>query len=179
MPAGRKDPFMSFVRPFKPIEHFLLDYYVTVVVPFLRCQEDISIYQDSMTKRWVPFALREGGLLDAVFLLACRHMYLSHHNSQQQQQFVQLACQYKLSCTKSLRDAISNEVVFSDATVGTTLMLAYDELVASDISMYKNHIKAAVRMVNLNGGPQTLGLDGFMEHLISNLCAKHKLYDQT
>jgi len=26
LPAGRKDPFMSFVRPFKPIEHFLLDH---------------------------------------------------------------------------------------------------------------------------------------------------------
>jgi len=38
--------------------------------------------------------------------------------------------------------------------------------------MYKHHIEAAVSMVDLNGGPQTLGLNGLMGHLISNLCAK-------
>jgi len=94
----------------------------------MRCKEDINLYRDSMTKTWVPFALREVGLLDALFLLACRHMDRSHKNSQQQQYFARLACQYKLSCTKSLREAISSEVVFSDATVGKTLMLAYDEV---------------------------------------------------
>lgn len=42
--------------------------------------------------------------------------------------------------------------------------------------MYSQHIKAAVRMVDLNGGPQTLGLDGYIEHLLSNLCCKLGLY---
>lgn len=38
--------------------------------------------------------------------------------------------------------------------------------------MSKRHIDGAVRMVTLNGGPKTLGLNGFLEHLLSNLLSK-------
>lgn len=41
-----------------------------------------------------------------------------------------------------------------------------------DVVMSRRHVEGAVRMVKLNGGPQTLGLDGFLEHLISNLLRK-------
>ncbi|KIW23930.1 uncharacterized protein PV07_09677 [Cladophialophora immunda] len=172
----RKDPFISFVRPFKPIEHFLLDHYVTTVIPLMRCNDAASYYLDCMTRAWVPLALTERGLLDAIFLAACRQICRSCQRPQQQQQFMQLACHYKIACIKSLSDSISVESFFSDATVAKTLMLAYDELAASNIHMYRHHVKAAVRMVDLNGGPQTLGLDGFIEHLISNLCCKLRLY---
>lgn len=38
--------------------------------------------------------------------------------------------------------------------------------------MLKRHVDGAVKMVALKGGPQTLGLDGLLEHLLSNLLAK-------
>ena len=42
----------------------------------------------------------------------------------------------------------------------------------SDVAMSRQHVEGAVKMVKLNGGPQTLGLDGFLQHLISNLLRK-------
>lgn len=101
---------------------------VTAVVPLMRCNEDAAYYLDRSTKAWVPLALTEVGLLDALFLAACRHIYRSCQHPQQQQKFLHLACHYKLACTKSLRDSISVEVFYSDATVAKTLMLAYDEV---------------------------------------------------
>jgi hypothetical protein len=38
--------------------------------------------------------------------------------------------------------------------------------------MLKCHVDGAVKMVGLKGGPQTLGLDGLLEQLLSNLLAK-------
>lgn len=94
----------------------------------MRCNEAAPYYLDRMTRAWVPLALTEGGLLDALFLAACRQIHRSCQRPQQQQQFMQLACHYKVACIKSLSDSISVEVVFSDATVAKTLMLAYDEV---------------------------------------------------
>jgi hypothetical protein len=41
-----------------------------------------------------------------------------------------------------------------------------------DENMLKRHVDGAVKMVNLIGGPQMLGLDGLLEHLLSNLLDK-------
>ena len=38
--------------------------------------------------------------------------------------------------------------------------------------MLKHHVEGAVQMVELKGGPFTLGLEGLLEHLLSNLLAK-------
>lgn len=38
--------------------------------------------------------------------------------------------------------------------------------------MLKHHIDGAVKMVALKGGPQTLGLEGLLEHFLSNLITK-------
>ena len=147
---ARKDPFNSFVRRFSEREHFLLDHCklkvfssvsvtrqscsnssvdVTIVVPLTRCHESGTYWSDRMTRIWVPLALTEHGLLDAVFLAACRDICGSwESHPQQQQHYLQLACWYKLSCIKSLKESICTEVVFSDATVAKTLMLAFDEV---------------------------------------------------
>jgi hypothetical protein len=41
-----------------------------------------------------------------------------------------------------------------------------------DTVMAKRHLDGALRMVDLNGGPQTLGLDGFIHRALSNLVQK-------
>jgi hypothetical protein len=51
-------------------------------------------------------------------------------------------------------------------------MLTGQKLALSDVAMAKRHLEGAVRMVKLNGGPQTLGLDGFIGRLMSNLVCK-------
>lgn len=41
--------------------------------------------------------------------------------------------------------------------------------------MLANHVKGAVRMVELKGGPHTLGFNGILEFLLNNLLAKFAL----
>ncbi|KIV79578.1 hypothetical protein PV11_07128 [Exophiala sideris] len=171
LPAGRSDPFMSFARPFEPFEHFLLDHYMTAVVPLMRCNDLAAYYVERMTRAWVPLALTDEGLICALLLAACRHLF-EHGKLSQKERFTQLATQYKLACVRSLRQAISTELCFTDATVTKAVMLAYDELATGNVVMWRHHLDGAVRMVKVNGGPQTLGLDGFLEHVISNLIRK-------
>lgn len=52
------------------------------------------------------------------------------------------------------------------------------QLSLGDVDMTRNHVKGAVKMVELNGGPQTLGLDGFLEHLLSTFVGDVGLQDQ-
>ncbi|KAJ5808552.1 hypothetical protein N7474_009821 [Penicillium riverlandense] len=176
LPASRKDPFTSFARPLQPLEQRLFDHYVTGVIPLMRCTELAVDFSQRMTTVWVPLALTEANLLDILFLASCRNLSASYHHQDQEQQkqfFTQLGFQYKLKSLQSLRDAISAETpVYSDSTVAKAIMLAYDELFINDEAMLKRHVDGAVRMVGLKGGPQTLGLDGLLEHLLSNLLSK-------
>ncbi len=36
-------------------------------------------------------------------------------------------------------------------------------MTSGDVAMARHHVKGAASMVDLNGGPKTLGLDGFLE----------------
>lgn len=38
--------------------------------------------------------------------------------------------------------------------------------------MFRHHVDGATRMAGLRGGPQKLGLDGLLEHLLLNLISK-------
>jgi hypothetical protein len=38
--------------------------------------------------------------------------------------------------------------------------------------MFKHHLEGAVQMVGFRGGPQTLGLNGLLEHFLSILLVK-------
>ncbi|GKZ26839.1 hypothetical protein AbraIFM66951_003568 [Aspergillus brasiliensis] len=173
--ADRRDPFMSFARGLDPMEQFLFDHYVNVVIPLMRCNESAIFFAQRMIKLWVPTAITESSLLDIILLAACRHLSVAYSPGQQKQQYVfqRLTFQYKSQSLHALRHAISAEVpLLSDSTVAKAIMLAYDELYVRDAKMLKHHVDAAVEMVALKGGPQTLGLDGLMEHFLLNLLAK-------
>jgi hypothetical protein len=171
--ADRKDPFMSFATPLKPIEEMLFDHYVTVIIPLMRCNEPTLEFTQRMTSTWVPLARADASLLDIIFLLSCRHLSASYTQSHQESSFTQRAFHYKSVCLKVLRDAISNEApCFSDSTVAKAIMLAYDELFVHDTRMLKHHMEGALKMVALKGGPETLGLDGLLKHLLFKLVSK-------
>ncbi|PYH47139.1 uncharacterized protein BP01DRAFT_380984 [Aspergillus saccharolyticus JOP 1030-1] len=174
--ADRTDPFMSFARPLDPTERFLFDHYVTVVIPLMRCNETQVFFLQRMTRLWVPVAISESSLLELMLLASCRHLSLSYKqepHGQQQRLFSRMTLQYKFQSLQSLRRDISTEVpALSDSTVAKAAMLAYDELYIRDAVMLKHHVDGAVKMVALKGGPQTLGLDGLLEHFLSNLLAK-------
>ncbi|KAL5350410.1 hypothetical protein ACLOAV_003978 [Pseudogymnoascus australis] len=147
--SDRRDPFESFGRPFKPVEHFLLDYYVKVVIP----------HMDEKCNKLVDSQKYCG-----IFLAACRHLV----EQQEQLKYLQLATQYKLYCIRALQNAISSEVssLISDGTVGIGILMAYDELWLGDISMTKCHLQGILKMTEHNGGMHTLGSNGFLERLV-------------
>ncbi|RDW57272.1 hypothetical protein BP5796_12722 [Coleophoma crateriformis] len=169
--ADRRDPFHSFAKLFDPVEHFLLDHYVKAVIPYMNtaCNKlrEPERYVDLMTTEWVWITLTNVGALNGVFLAACRH--LSSKPLQQQLYYQQLAFQYKVSCVRSLRKAISAEAssLISDSTVALGILLAYDEAQVGDHLTLQCHRQGLLQMVEHNGGPQTLGANGFLERLIS------------
>ncbi|CEJ53826.1 hypothetical protein PMG11_00167 [Penicillium brasilianum] len=129
LPADRKDPFMSFATPLKPVEEMLFDHYVTVIVPLMRCEEPTLEFTERMTRTWVPLARTDASLLDIIFLLSSRHLSAINTQSQQRSAYTQRAFHYKSTCLRILRDAISNEApYFSDSTIAKAIMLAYDEV---------------------------------------------------
>ncbi|RAH53642.1 hypothetical protein BO85DRAFT_523329 [Aspergillus piperis CBS 112811] len=173
--SDRRDPFQSFARGLTSLEQFLFDHYVNVVIPLMRCNESAIFFAQRMIRLWVPTAITESSLLDIILLAACRHLSIAYRQGSQQQQriFQQLTFQYKSQSLYALRHAISAEMpLLSDSTVAKAIMLAYDELYVRDTKMLKHHVDAAVEMVTLKGGPQTLGLDGLMEHFLFNLISK-------
>lgn len=153
-----------------------------------------------MAKEWVRLALGNAGFLNGIFLSSSRHLSKICQQLQQQQQFTNLAIRYKLVCVRALSDAISSgakTMTFSDSVVAETMVLAFDEVSVQridsnnelgafpivnsefslqislgDLAMSRRHVQGAVRMVELNGGSQTLGLNGFLEMVL------HKYVDE-
>jgi hypothetical protein len=155
----------------------------------MRCNAFDEHFTERMMHGWVPLAVAEQSLLYIIFLASCRTLANQYTDRPEQKLFNRLAFQYKLVILRSLRESITTEAPrFSDTTVSKALMLAYDEvrtlhyykrqddnvhqLFVHDEKMLKHHVQGAVQMVNLNGGPQTLGLDGLMARLLSNLLNK-------
>ncbi|KAL3458858.1 hypothetical protein BJX64DRAFT_291765 [Aspergillus heterothallicus] len=173
LPASRRDPFSSFALPLKPIEERLFDHYLTTVIPRMHCNASDDLFTERMMHGWIPLAVSEQSLLHITFLASCRNLSDRYRGRPEHDLFNRLAFQYKLMILQSLRNSITAEVPqFSDVTVSEALMLAYDELFVHDKTMLKHHVDGAVQMVNLKGGPQTLGLGGLMALLLSNLLTK-------
>ncbi|KAL4952395.1 hypothetical protein BDW69DRAFT_167837 [Aspergillus filifer] len=169
----RRDPFMTCARPLKPNEEVLFDHYVINVVPLMRCNNFDADFFRRMMEAWIPFALATESILDIMLLVASRHLVESYEPQQQHEPHLRSAYQYKAGITQSLREAISVETPhFTDATILKAIMMAYDELWTHDDVSLERHINAASEMVTLKGGPQTLGLDGFIERLLFNLIIK-------
>ncbi|KAK7230041.1 hypothetical protein V2G26_002211 [Clonostachys chloroleuca] len=171
--SARKESFAFFARSFSQIESYLVDYYVQVVVPYqsVFCNRlwDKAEYRELMRGDWMRLVLARGYSLDALLLIACRHLAANKSlEPDGQQRYMELAVKYKLSCVKGLNETISDEVVsiISDATVATVVMLACDEFWIKEPSTARRHLDGALQMVNHNGGPQTLGLNGFLEHVL-------------
>jgi hypothetical protein len=153
-----------------------------------------------MVSRWIPLALTDVGLLAAVFLAACRHLTGKYStaaefnisSTHEQVHYGHLAARYNIECTQILRTVISKNDAFCDATIAGCLMLGYDEvwelrqelfpstrprlidikLGQSNVEMSVNHLSGAMKMVALNGGPQTLGMEGFIHHMLVRLQRK-------
>ncbi|KAE9376189.1 hypothetical protein N431DRAFT_556396 [Stipitochalara longipes BDJ] len=168
--SHRRDPFGSLTGPLKPIEHFLLDHYMSAVIPRMRVYCSIVwggpvSYLDHLADEWVGFAQTDMGLLSGLFLAASRHLSENHP---QKQLFTRLAIQYKIACVRAVSEAISAAMLsqFRDSTVANVMMLAFDEFSIGNLAISRQHVHGAIKMVEHNGGPKTLGLNGFLERAL-------------
>ena len=90
----------------------------------MNCKTLATLWRDRWTSTLVPLSLTDTGLLNSVFLIACRHLSKRvQHGEQQELSFTELSMQYKLDCLKSLRKEISSKSLFDDATIAKTVML--------------------------------------------------------
>ncbi|KAK4062015.1 transcriptional regulator family: Fungal Specific TF [Trichoderma aggressivum f. europaeum] len=175
--SGRGDPFVSFARPLMSMEHFLLDQYVTTVSPYLlehcaRFRYPGSPFMDSMIEEWIRLSLSDVGFLSGILLIASRYLSIFHqpYHPLQNQLYTEQATRYKLVCLQTLNEAISfntGQGPFSDSVVAETMVLALDEISLGDLETSRRHMQGSLKMVELNGGPQTLGLNGFLEMVLN------------
>ena len=104
---------------------------MTAVVPLMRCNDTSGSYVEQMARSLVPLALPDLGLLDSLFLAACRHLASNYQQGPQYVQYTRLALQYKLLCIHSVIEAIPGKAQTSDVTILGAMMLAYDEVLKS------------------------------------------------
>ncbi|KUJ19433.1 uncharacterized protein LY89DRAFT_731831 [Mollisia scopiformis] len=169
----RRDPFSSFVKPFTPIENFLLDYYVRIIIP--ETMENCIFFKGiengfhSMMSDWLQLALTDIGFLSSIFLSACRHLCLYQD---QEQKYRLLAIQYKLVSLHKLGEAVlRGPSSVNSSTIANALALALEEAVLGNIITFRNHVLGATKMVELNDGAKTFGLSSFLRSLVQSFIA--------
>ncbi|KZF19799.1 hypothetical protein L228DRAFT_285733 [Xylona heveae TC161] len=168
--VNRLDAHETFPAPVKPFEYPLFHHYVKMVIPasITHCKKlsKQRSYAERMCTEWVRLALMNEGFLSGILLVASRHLSMIYHYNQiKSRELTQLALQYKVTCVGSLNLSITanHSSKFSDSTIAQVIVLTLDEIALGDLLMARNHMRGAIRMVELNGGPATLGLDGFLE----------------
>ncbi|KAM7196911.1 hypothetical protein V8F20_006878 [Naviculisporaceae sp. PSN 640] len=187
--SGRADPFASFSRRFTTQEHILFDHYIAHIVPLMKMQcrylkSRGTVFADNMTSDWVRLALNDEQCLNALFLNAARHLAVNQHQDGRQTRYANLAVGYKIRCVRTVSDAIAklgpspNSRWFQDTIFIEILSLAFDEVLLGDPAMTKRHVQGAIKMVELNGGWNTLGLDGFMEIILLKYAERVGLISQ-
>ncbi|KAK0735221.1 hypothetical protein B0T26DRAFT_599880, partial [Lasiosphaeria miniovina] len=71
--SSNKDPFSSLARPLSPVEYFLLDHYVHVVVPFTvgHCGlfDHPGDNETQLLREWASLAITDDALMTAAIFL--------------------------------------------------------------------------------------------------------------
>ncbi|KAH8812526.1 hypothetical protein F5884DRAFT_898791 [Xylogone sp. PMI_703] len=165
--ASSPDPFDCFATAWTPIERYLIEHYVTYLLPrfniFRSDEPSHSTFSHDMIHKWLPSALTDIGATNSVFLLAARSLAVLFQSTR----FRQMALVYRLKCIQCVNGALSSEASkISDVTIISVLGLSSDEFHSGSIEASRNHTKAIRDMVRLRGGLKNLGLDGLLAHLV-------------
>ncbi|KAH6654922.1 hypothetical protein BKA67DRAFT_566638, partial [Truncatella angustata] len=176
----RRDPFASFARPLNPMEDFLLNYYMQNVVPCSDLQRSKinhpGDHTQHLNRQFVQLAATHASSLDGLFLVTCRH--LSQCLPHEELYFIQLALQYKVSCARSLIEAISAlgmRSSISDSIVTLAIFLAQDEILIGDITSTKRHLEGAIQMVKHNRALKKTKFSVFLYNLVQKDIANSSL----
>ncbi|KAL7938424.1 hypothetical protein V8C35DRAFT_292056 [Trichoderma chlorosporum] len=163
----RLESLFQGVRPITNLEYFLLDYYITIVIPESRnwCDHgegDLRFYE-STRMYWLPFIVSDTGLLAGVLLSACRNLTINDRQGPVDCDYAQVATMYKVECIRSINAAIdADRCSVSDASVAKALMLCTDEALCKNVTASLQHYDGMSRMIQLKGGMPSLGVGGFL-----------------
>ncbi|KAJ3460928.1 hypothetical protein MRS44_011795 [Fusarium solani] len=151
-------------------EHFLLDHYIRIVVPYSAVHCGLFDYPgdhgpDDHTREilqdWVGLAMTDKDLLNTALLLrACRSILRSKPGDPV---MTQMALQYRHRGLQSLRQALLKPV--GSLTVAMAFALVFDEEVFGEIKIARQHLRGVFYMAELSGGLQSLGLSGLLERI--------------
>ncbi|KAL5374909.1 hypothetical protein DPSP01_011578 [Paraphaeosphaeria sporulosa] len=137
-----------------------------VVVPTLNIQcrslKNLGESAERMLREWVHLALTDAVVLQGVLLAACRHLI---GRGYQAWKFEELAAGYKVRCVRDVIDAIESKDMDMDVTFAKIFTLSNDEIWLGNLDMFRRHAAGAIKMVVLHGGPERLGLNGYLNSL--------------
>ncbi|KAH7141096.1 hypothetical protein EDB81DRAFT_799406 [Dactylonectria macrodidyma] len=172
-------PFASFVESLTLVEHFLFNHYVQVVRPHLNLNcpvmKNAGESQEYMRQNWMFLSSTDIDFLRGFLLAACRHLSIVNMD----ENYVQLAIQYKLGYVQSLRqDILANNEASKRVAVTKALVLTLDELMLSDLPMASRHVSAAVNIIESCGGHIALGLSEFVVFILNNCIRAKRLLDR-
>ncbi|OBT52663.1 hypothetical protein VE04_07419 [Pseudogymnoascus sp. 24MN13] len=164
--SGRVDPFRTYAVHCTAFEHALIDHYVQFLIPNPASHFSplgSSTHTGRMYSHWVSYTITDPGMMNGLFLAACRSLANQTHEGV----YASQALRYKGACIRSVAKAIEDEGdSVSDATVAKVLFLASDEFHTGNLNGAKSHTKAIGDMVKMRGGVETLGLEGLLQQLV-------------
>ncbi|KAI3572617.1 hypothetical protein IWW34DRAFT_856618 [Fusarium oxysporum f. sp. albedinis] len=153
-----------------PRERFMMQYYATVVVPYLNehCPIVNSMNQQHQYFRnnWIYVALKEEGYYRGFLLSACRHLSLVH----QEHQYDDLAVEYNLHyISEQRRNVATGGTAAARKAITMALILGFDEIMLGDMTMAWKHINGATEIIRAGGGTNSLGLSDFIVYVLRHL----------
>ncbi|KAG8424406.1 hypothetical protein J3458_001201 [Metarhizium acridum] len=160
--GGRVDPFRSYPGPWQPYIPALADHYIVQMardIPEL----DQPGNRGLLRSRWFPLVLSDNAPFQVVMLLAAAN-YASVNN------ISTLGC-HILRMKHDAITAINNtfkddRMLASDCLIGAVAKMASFEAMHGDVLSYQTHMEGLIRMLELRGGLDSLGLGGLLRRIV-------------
>ena len=127
-----------------------------------------SLFTRMQLTCWLPFSVAHLGLLHALLLRSCRSLEgLCGTESQDKNKYARMGTFYKHQCLRAANDAVSSYGTnVTDATIALVMTLLAEAYVLGDLDEWAVHLRACTEMIQMRGGIDALGLDGFLRQVI-------------
>ncbi|KAH8897457.1 hypothetical protein GQ53DRAFT_743149 [Thozetella sp. PMI_491] len=166
------------VAPSKVVPHCLIEIDIRVIVPGIGYANSpyssLEEYANGTQREWIPLALTDPGMLDGIFITACRSLYALHGGGP----YLEYALRYKLRCMASLQKSISEERDRPrGSSVAKAMLLAGDEVAIGEFLTSLQHVQAVVQMLALMGGPAGFGANKFLRAMLETFTRASAIED--
>ncbi|KAB5585163.1 hypothetical protein GE09DRAFT_1209785 [Coniochaeta sp. 2T2.1] len=149
-----RDPFLSYKYAFTPLEDYLFQHFMSIVIPYINsfCYRMGRFHSDllSVTSDWVKIGLTDAAFKNTIYLAACRHLWKTQHK----EDFHEMSMRFKIACMRELNHEIAKAVPINSTVVAKTIMLSWDELALGDTKAASAHMKGALKMLELRPKPE-------------------------